>query len=74
MGALLYIVIANRGRLGRLSGRGMAVMVVLSLYFGFTSSGVDNSAHVGGLISGIVAAVILYRRKKYDYHEYESYF
>ena len=52
----------------------MAVMVVLSLYFGFTSSGVDNSAHVGGLISGIVAAVILYRRKKYDYHEYESYF
>lgn len=74
MGALLYIVIANRGRLGRLSGRGMAVMVVLSLYFGFTSSGVDNSAHVGGLISGIVAAVILYRRKKCDYHEYESYF
>ena len=73
MGALLYIVIVNRGRLGRLSGRGMAVMVVLSLYFGFTSSGVDNPAHVGGLISGIVAAVILYRRKRYDYYDYEPY-
>ena len=38
MGALLYVVIANRGRLGRLSGRGMLVMVVLSLYFGLTST------------------------------------
>lgn len=63
MGALLYVVIANRGRLGRLSGRGMLFMVVLSLYFGFTSSGVDNWAHIGGLITGFVMAVILYRRK-----------
>ena len=39
MGALLYVVIANRGRLGQLSGRGMIFMVVLSLYFGLTSSG-----------------------------------
>ena len=63
MGALLYVVIANRGRLGRLSGRGMLFMVILSLYFGFTSSGVDNWAHIGGLITGFVMAVILYRRK-----------
>ena len=38
MGALLYVVILNRGRLGRLSGRGMLIMVALSLYFGFASS------------------------------------
>ena len=60
MGALLYVVIANRGRLGRLSGRGMAVMVFLSLYFGLTSSGVDNFAHIGGLIVGFILAVVLY--------------
>ncbi|HIZ81555.1 MAG TPA: rhomboid family intramembrane serine protease [Candidatus Mediterraneibacter pullistercoris] len=65
MGALLYVVIANRGRLGRLSGRGMLIMVILSLYFGLTSSGVDNTAHIGGLVSGFVMAVILYRRKEY---------
>ena len=63
MGALLYVVIANRGRLGRLSGRGMLVMVVLSLYFGLTSTGVDNFAHIGGLVSGFLLAVLLYRRK-----------
>lgn len=64
MGALLYVVILNRGRLGRLSGRGMLIMVVLSLYFGFASSGVDNFAHIGGLVSGFILAVILYRKKK----------
>lgn len=66
MGALFYVVAANRGRLGRLSGRGMLVMVMLSLYFGLTSRGVDNWAHIGGLISGFVMAVILYRGKNAD--------
>lgn len=65
MGALLYVVIANRGRLGRLSGRGMLVMVILSLYFGLTSTGVDNLAHIGGLVSGFLLSVLLYRRKQY---------
>ena len=54
MGALVYVVIANRGRLGRLSGRGMLIMVALSLYFGLTSSGVDNLAHIGGLAAGFL--------------------
>ena len=71
MGALLYVVIANRGRLGRLSGRGMIFMVILSLYFGLTSSGVDNMAHIGGLICGFFLAVILYRPKKVYYNEYD---
>ena len=66
MGALLYVVIANRGRLGRLSGRGMLVMVALSLYFGFASSGVDNFAHIGGLICGFLMALILYRKGSGD--------
>lgn len=73
MGALLYIVAVNRGRLGRLSGRGMLIMVALSLYFGLTSSGVDNSAHIGGLICGILITVLLYRRKKTDYRQYNFY-
>ena len=63
MGALVYVVIANRGRLGRLSERGMLIMVALSLYFGLTSSGVDNMAHIGGLVAGFLLALLLYRRK-----------
>ncbi len=66
MGALLYVVIANRGRLGRLSGRGMVILVALSLYFGFIGSGVDNLAHIGGLVCGFLSAVLLYRKKKHE--------
>ena len=73
MGALLYIVAVNRGRLGRLSGRGVLIMVALSLYFGLTSSGVDNSAHIGGLIWGILITVLLYRRKRMDHSQYGFY-
>ena len=60
MGAMIYIVVRNRGWLEDLSWRQIVVMALFSLYFGFASSGVDNAAHVGGLISGGILAVILY--------------
>lgn len=63
MGGLVSVVIKNRGNVGRLTNKGLLFMVLLSLYFGFTSSGVDNTAHIGGLISGFILAGILYRRK-----------
>lgn len=59
MGALVFIVIWNKGRLKRLNIKGMLIMVVLSLYIGFTDVGVDNIAHIGGLLTGFVLGVIL---------------
>ena len=38
-------------------------MVALSLYFGLSSSGVDNYAHIGGLVCGFLLALILYRMR-----------
>jgi len=38
-------------------------MVILSLYYGFQSSGVDNLAHIGGLVSGFFLAVFLYWKR-----------
>lgn len=67
IGALLYVVIRNRGNVRNISGRGMVIMAVLSLYFGFASTGVDNAAHVGGLASGFLLAVLLYRKKDREY-------
>ena len=60
MGAMIWVVIRNRGRLQDISTRQMLVMAAFSLYFGFASSGVDNAAHVGGMICGILLAVALY--------------
>ena len=67
IGALLYVVVLNRGKLEDLTTRKLVFFIALSLYFGFTSSGVDNLAHVGGLLSGILVAAVLYRKpKKYQ--------
>ncbi len=63
IGALLYIAVRNRGRVGNLSGRGIAFMVLLSLFLGFTNAEVNNLAHIGGLIAGFILSVILYRRR-----------
>ena len=63
IGALLYIVIRNRGRLGELSGRRLAVMTILSVWQGFIDTGTDNAAHIGGLMGGFVLAVLLYRKR-----------
>lgn len=59
MGALLCVVIRRKGHVGRLNRRGVILMVILSLYFGFTSSGVDNAAHIGGLVCGFLLEAIL---------------
>lgn len=60
MGAMIYIVIRNKGRLGDLSVRQILIMAAFSLYFGFASTGVDNTAHVAGMVSGFLLAVLLY--------------
>ena len=62
IGALIYIVIANRGRIENFTTRQLVIMAGLSLYFGMTSTGVDNAAHFGGLISGFVLAFLVHRQ------------
>lgn len=64
MGAILYVAIRNKGRIGDISGRGLLFMIVLSLYYGFTGTKVDNLAHIGGLVAGFLMGVLLYRKRK----------
>lgn len=64
IGALIYIVVRNRGKLEDLTAKRLIFMAALSLYHGFTATGVDNWAHVGGLVGGCVFAILLYRRKR----------
>ena len=60
IGGLLYAVIRNRGQLEDLSTRQLTMLVVCSLYFGFTSTGVNNAAHIGGLVLGFLLGVLFY--------------
>ena len=58
-GAMLCLAILNHGRAGNITKQGMIVMIFISLYTGFTSGGVDNFAHIGGLLTGCLVTTLL---------------
>lgn len=64
VGGLICAVAKNRGRLEDLSTRQLVVMAVFSLYMGFTSQGVNNVAHVAGLVCGLILGALMYRAPK----------
>lgn len=59
MGALLCAVIRNKGRIGRLNKKGMLILAALSIYVGLSEQGVDNAAHIGGLVCGLLLEILL---------------
>jgi len=64
VGAILYMVIINRGRLENIGTRQIAIFVVLTLYGGIANSSIDQAAHVGGFLAGLLLTAAIYRRPK----------
>ena len=67
IGALIYILVINKTRVEGLDLRSMIFMTVLMLYYGFSSSNVDNIAHISGGLIGFVLSMALYRPFRRDY-------
>ena len=65
VGALLVIVIRNRGQLEDLNSRQLMLFAGFSIYHGVTSAGIDNMAHISGFVIGALLGGLLYRRKRY---------
>ena len=65
MGATLVIAFSNRRLLRDKSALGIRVlfMIAFSVYAGLISDGVNNAAHIGGLIGGLWLAVIFTSKK-----------
>lgn len=63
IGGLLWVIIRNKGKLGNITLQRMALMAGLSILQGFTETGTDNAAHIGGFAAGVLLAVLLYRKK-----------
>lgn len=65
LGALVVAVLKHKDKLPRrFSSRitGLGVYVVYALIQGFSESGIDNAAHIGGLLGGCLLALILPER------------
>lgn len=58
-GVLLAIVILSDRKMESVTPVRVLLMILLSLYSGFTEDGVDNAAHIGGLIVGFLAGGIM---------------
>ena len=62
LGALAACFLTGRGPLGRGSRRdaaGIGVLVAINLAFGFMVPGIDNWAHIGGLVMGFALGGVL---------------
>lgn len=62
-GALLMLTILCRGRIRDITRQSMIIMIGISLFMGFTNQGVDNIAHIGGLLSGMLFTFLICPKK-----------
>lgn len=58
-GALFVLVLFHKGRLEQIRWQGMVVMILLSVYNGFTTDNINNAAHLGGLFVGVMTTFIV---------------
>jgi len=68
-GTLLYFGINYRQIFLQTMGRGVMLVIVINVIFGFTVPQIDNAAHLGGLISGFIASAIVHLPKKGDWRK-----
>ncbi len=63
IGGLLYLVLGHKGRAAKLSPGRMIFMVAYSIYSGFMATNINNTAHIGGVITGFVITWLLCFRR-----------
>ena len=69
MGALLYFGYHYRVYLDSVVKSQIIPLIVINLFIGFTVSGIDNWAHIGGLVGGILSCMavgVKYKSSKFE--------
>lgn len=58
-GALFLLLILYRGKMEYMTVGRVAFSIGFSLYCGFTAAGVNNAAHIGGVLMGFAATAVI---------------
>lgn len=72
IGAMFVILIRNRGRLGNMTVGRAGFLIAYSVFSGFMAHGIDNAAHIGGLIMGLLLGFILYKKPEGEKREEQT--
>lgn len=72
VGALLFIILMNRGRHDGISAGQVLIFTGLNVYNGIIDKQIDQAAHVGGFIAGFLLAFVQYhiQRNKSRNHDF----
>jgi len=60
IGGIFVVLLKNKENIQDISASRVLFVIVLSVYHGFQSTGVDNIAHIGGVLAGILLTVMIY--------------
>src|SRR5690625_5196523 len=63
-GALLFFGLIYKRLFFQTIGMNLLILIGINIVFGFTVPAIDNAAHIGGLITGFIAAAIVHLPKK----------
>ena len=66
IGGLFIFLVVNHKKDETINPRRLFNMIFLTIYYGLSSSGVDNAAHIGGLCFGIIGVFLLSKILDYD--------
>jgi len=66
IGALLYVVIRNKGKLEEMTTFRIIILIGYFIFSGLTNESIDNAAHLGGLVAGFIISVLLYRKESVE--------
>ena len=64
VGALLYIVLRNKGKFEDVTITRLGLMIFFTLYTGVVGAGIDSVAHLGGLVAGFIVGILVYRKRR----------
>ena len=74
--SLLIYFYFNKNILGSIAREyliSIITIISISLIFGFISSGIDNAAHLGGILSGLIISLILIPKTNNEIFTYDSF-